>query len=360
MGNKKMAKEFSLKDLGYDDFFESKREKLDGFLVARVVAEHRESYRVRNENGEYLAKITGKQIFKASSREDYPAVGDWVEISLPDKEHAVIRSILPRKTIIKRRHGSKNEVQIIATNIDVAFVIQALDRDYNLKRFERYFSIIKDGGVKPAIILNKTDLTSKEELEQKKAEVVERFADIDLFLVSTITNDGMDKFKSYIESGKTYCFLGSSGVGKSTLINKLFGQEILKTGDISFSLNRGKHTTTSREMFFLEEGGIVVDNPGMRQVGMVDTEAGIDNSFDQIISLAKECKYPDCTHIQEPGCQILLALESGELNQSEYDNYINLKKEAGYYKMTKLEKREKDKEFGKFVKRSLDDLKTLE
>jgi ribosome biogenesis GTPase / thiamine phosphate phosphatase len=357
-----MKKEFSLEDLGYDEFFESNRKKLnlDAFEVARVIAEYKGAYKVKNENGEFLAKITGKQMFKAFLREDYPAVGDWAAITLPDKEHAVIHAVLPRKTIIKRKYGGKNETQIIATNIDVAFVIQAPGRDYNLNRFERYFAIAEDGGVKPAIILNKIDLISKEELESKKAEIKNRFENIDLITASTLTNDGLEKLTAYIEEKKTYCFLGSSGVGKSTLINRLIGENVIETKDISDYSNRGKHTTTRREIYFLKEGGIVVDNPGMREVGMTEVSAGIDNFFSEITDIGKKCKYPDCTHTQEPGCQVLLALVSGKINESQYSNYINLKKEAEYYKMTKLEKREKDKQFGKFIKRSLDDLKKLD
>jgi ribosome biogenesis GTPase / thiamine phosphate phosphatase len=357
-----MKTQFSLEDLGYDEFFESKRKalNLDGFEIARVTAEFRGAYRVKNEKGEYLGKVTGKQIFSASGREDFPAVGDWVAISVPDSEHAVIHAIFPRKTIIKRKQAGKNETQIIAANIDVAFIVQAVDNDYSLNRFERYFAIVKDGGVKPAIILNKSDLASKEELESKRTEIKERFSDVDFILASTVTNDGLEKLESYIQAGKTYCFLGSSGVGKSSLINKLIGQEVLKTKEISIGTDRGKHATTRREMFFLENGGIVVDNPGMREVGMADNQAGIDSSFDEIRNLAKGCKYPDCTHTQEPGCKVLKALNSGGLDKAKYANYINLKKEAEYYGMTKLEKREKDKQFGKFIKRANDELKKLE
>jgi ribosome biogenesis GTPase len=292
-----------------------------------VISEHKESYRVKNENGEYLGKITGKQIFKAVLREDYPAEGDWVEITVPDNERVVIQKILPRKTIIKRRGVGKNEVQVIASNVDVVFVVQSLDKDYSLNRFERYFAIAKEGGVKAAIILNKADLATREELEFKKAEIKDRFPDTDFILTSTVTSDGLERLKSYMRVAKTYCFLGSSGVGKSSLINKLIGQEILKTKEISVGTDRGKHTTTSREMFFLENGAIVIDNPGMREVGMAGNQAGIDSSFDEINNLAKGCKYPDCAHIHEPGCQVLAALNSGELDEGKYKNYINLKKE---------------------------------
>jgi len=350
-----------IEDLGYDAFFESNRKKLklDDFSIARVVVEHRGAYKVVNQNGEFLAKITGKQMLVASSREDYPAVGDWVAIKELDKESAVIHGVLPRKTVIKRKYSNKNEIQIIATNIDVAFVIESVDRDYNLNRFERYFAIAKDGGIKPAIILNKIDLISKEELDLKLAQIKNRFNDISVFPTSTTKNDGLQELNTYISRGKTYCFLGSSGVGKSSLINKLLGENMVKTKTISFRTGRGKHVTTNREMYFLKNGGIVIDNPGMREVGMTDTKFGIDDLFDEITILAKKCKYTDCTHIHESGCEVLSALKSGKLNKDKYSNYVNLKKEAEYYEMNELEKREKERKFGKFIKTAKKELNKL-
>jgi ribosome biogenesis GTPase len=326
----------SQEDLGYDIFFESNRNKLklDKLSIARVTVEHRGAYKVKNLNGEFLAKITGKQMFDATSREDYPAVGDWVAITELNTEQAVIHKVLPRRTIIKRKSNNKNEVQIIATNIDVAFVVQSVDRDYNLNRFERYFAIANDGGISPVIVLNK-----------------------DVILASTITDEGLNELKKYIIKRKTYCFLGSSGVGKSSLINKLLGKDITKTENISLSNNKGKHTTTNREMYFLESGSIVIDNPGMREVGMTDTNVGIDNLFDEITELATKCKFIDCSHISEPRCNVLLALESGELNAEKYSNYISLKKEAEFYKMTEVERNEKDYQFGKFIKTAKKQLK---
>lgn len=350
----------NLENLGYKPFFELKRKELGllDFSVARIIAEYKEAYRVKNINGEFLAKITGKQIFKALKREDYPAVGDWVSIIEADSEHAVIKSILPRQTIIKRRFGDKNKsgeksnVQIIATNIDIGFVIESVDRDYSLNRFERYFSLLLDGGVKRSIILNKIDLLSLEEKENKLNELKNRFPDTDIILTSTLNNDGLEELKNYIKKGKTYCFLGSSGVGKSSLINKLIGEEIIETSDISSYSDRGKHTTTGRQMYFLDNGGIVIDNPGIREVGMTDTIYGINDFFDEISVLGKKCKYVDCTHTNEPECVVLDAIQSGVIDEEKYSNYINLKKEAEYYNMNDAEKREKDKSFGKFMKKA--------
>lgn len=355
-----MEQEMKIEDLGWDGFFEVGRRELgpDDFSVARVVAQHKGAYKVKNTSGEYLAKVTGKRMFDAKSREDFPAVGDWVVITEAGNEQAVIQKILPRKTLIKRRYGDKNsigekkETQIIAANIDVAFVIESVDRDYNLNRIERYFAIAEDGGIKTAVILNKTDLISGEELESKISEIKNRLADIDVIATSTLTEEGLLELKKYIAKGKTYCFLGSSGVGKSSLINKLLGNDIIRTKDIGEYSGRGRHTTTGREMYFLENGGIVIDNPGVREVGMTDAIAGVEDIFDDIIALAAGCKYVDCTHTHEPGCAVLEAVHSGRLDESRYSNYLSLKKEAEHFEMTEIEKKEKSRSFGKFLNKA--------
>lgn len=354
-----------LENLGWDEYFKSKMTELalDDFSVARVTAEHRGAYTVKNENGEFLAKIKGKQIFQAKSREDYPAVGDWVAIAELENNQAVINAVLPRKSIIKRRFGDKNktgeknDIQVIATNIDVAFIVESVGRDYNVNRFERYLAIIEDSAIKPAIIINKTDLITASELNSKLAEVNERIGGIDIISTSIVDNDGLDKLRNYIEKGKTYCFLGSSGVGKSSLINKLLGNDNIKTGDISSYSNRGKHITTGRAMYFLKSGGIVIDNPGIREVGMTDASEGVDILFDEITTLAEKCKFVDCTHIHEPGCEVLTALDDGRLDKDKYSNYISLKKETEYFNMSQLEKKEKNRSFGKFIKNAKNELK---
>lgn len=355
----------TLEDLGYNQCFEEKRIQM-GFgdlPVARVIAEHREAYIVKDDVGEYLAKITGKQAFEAQTREDYPVVGDWVAIIKPDDEHAVIKGILPRLTVIKRRHGDKSRsaeqqsIQFIATNVDVAFVVQAIGRDYNLNRFERYLAVAMAGGVKPVIILNKVDLISKEELNFKLEELKKRFNDVDIILVSAKSGQGVSELRSYIKKDKTYCFLGSSGVGKSSLINELLGAKMIKTKVLGSGTARGKHTTTSREMYFLTNGGIVIDNPGMREVGVITEEKGLDDIFDTIANLAKQCKYSDCSHTCEKDCAVLEAVKSGVLDKKQYENYVSVNKEIAYYEMDDFAKREKDKKFGKFIKNVKKDLR---
>jgi len=343
----------NLEDLGYSDFFESERKKLEltKYPIARVISEYKEAYKVKDTNGEYLAKITGKQIFTATKREDYPAVGDWIAIEKLPEEKAIIRGILPRKTILKKKYSDKQENQIIATNIDTAFITEAMDRDYNLNRFERYLVLTEEGNINPAIILNKTDLISNKELKMKINEIRNRFNNVDIIPTSIITKQGLSELINYIIKGKTYCFLGSSGVGKSSLINKLLGKDEILTKEISVSSGKGKHTTTSREMYFLENGGIVIDNPGTREVGIADSDMGIESVFDEISLLSKNCKFSDCTHLHEPGCVVLKAVGEEKLDKNRYINYVKLKKESDFYKMTDLEKREKDRKFGQFVKK---------
>lgn len=318
--------------------------------LARVTAEFKGMYRVKASDGEYYAKVRGKRMFEASSREDFPAVGDYVSVIKLDEDRVVITDILPRETVIKRTY--RNRVQIIATNVDVAFVVESVDRDYNLNRFERYFAIAEGGGVKPAIVLNKVDLLSAQEVGEKMSQMKNRFQGVDIIFTSTINNAGLDTLKEYISRDKTYCFLGSSGVGKSSLINKLLGENGIKTDNISWYSGRGKHVTTSRQMYFLENGAVLIDNPGMREIGMADAGQGVDTFFDEISVLSEGCRFGDCTHTHELGCEVIKAIQSGILDKDKYDNYINLKKEAEYYEMDDIEKREKGRKFGRFLKKA--------
>lgn len=318
--------------------------------IARVVARYRGKYRVRSGIHEFWAEITGKLLFASIIPEDYPIVGDRVKISELEADHAVIREILPRKTLLRRKAAGKSEIQPIAANIDVAFVVQAVDRDFNLNRLERYLTIVNAGKIKPIIILNKTDLISKSELEEKVVNIENRFKNIAVFTTSAIEGAGIQELHKLVKKGQIYCFIGSSGVGKSSIINKLLGQELLKTKTISTYTKKGRHATTHRELFILKNGGMLIDNPGLREVGVADADQAVAHVFDDISALANNCKYTDCTHDHEPGCAVLEALKSGQINEDKYLNYIKLKKESEYYNMSSLEKRWKDRRFGRMVK----------
>jgi ribosome biogenesis GTPase len=341
-----------LDDLGYCDFFEDGRKANpnENFIPARIVAEHKEAYILRNATSEFSAKVTGKMMFTSSSREDYPAVGDWVLISKPEKDNTVIHEILPRKTVLKRKSVSKSDVQIIASNIDVAFIVLSPDRDYSLNRVERYFSIAESGNIKPVIVLNKTDLISELELEFKLNEIRCRFKNAEIFTTSIITGNSIDDINNFIKKGLTYCFIGSSGVGKSSLINVLIGKDIIKTEEISSRTSRGKHITTHRQLFMLKNGGLVIDNPGMREIGLIDVDTGIENVFEDISAFSKNCQFSNCTHIHEPGCAVLAAVKKGDMDEKKYANFIKLARENEYHNLTRLEMREKNRKFGRMVK----------
>lgn len=348
----KNIKIINLKDIGYSDFFEnSQRSTNDSNLTpARIIAEHKELYLLKNEISEFSARITGKMNFTASSREDYPAVGDWVLIETLDEKHAIIREILPRKTMLVRKSAGNSDQQIIASNIDAAFIIQSLDIDYNLNRFERYLSLVLSGNIEPIICLNKADLITQSELEIKISEIKTRFSNTPIYATSIITGNGIAELREGIKQGLTYCFIGSSGVGKSSLVNMFLGENLIKTGEINSYTHRGKHITSHRELFVLENGGILIDTPGMRELGILDSETGIENVFNEIYELSNNCRFSDCTHINEPKCAVLSAVDSGNLDKDKYDNYIKLLKENEFNTLNKLEKREKDRSFGKLIK----------
>jgi len=348
-----------LGDLGYTKFFESGRKNLgfSDYSMARVIAEHREAYTVRSVHGEYFAKITGKHMFTAVHRDDYPAVGDWVAITELEQNKAVIRGILPRKSVLKRKYSDKQDSQIIATNIDIAFITESMDRDYNLNRFERFLVLTEESKITPIIVLNKIDLISEEDLNFKINQIQNRFPGIKTVATSVTTKQGLSDLEQSIIRGKTYCFLGSSGVGKSSLINTLLGQDEIKTNEISASIERGKHTTTVREMYLLEQGGVLIDNPGTREVGMASADNGLENVFDEIHRLSRDCRFSDCSHTGEPGCAVVKAINERVLDEDRLANYKKLKKESDFYKLTEVEKREKDRKFGKFVKKVLKELK---
>jgi len=342
-----------LEDLGYNDKLEELRieNNLKDFEIGRVISEHKERYIVKTEKGDFEAEITGNMRFSANKRDDFPAVGDWVALTIYNSDSSIIHKILPRFSIISRQAvGQFGEIQIIATNIDYALLVQAVDRDFNINRLERYLTICYSSKVSPIILLTKTDLIN----EQAKAEIIEsinqRTKNIPVFAISNETQDGYEALKMIIDKGKTFCMLGSSGVGKSTLLNNLSGRTIMRTDSISQSTSKGRHITSHRELIVLENGGILVDNPGMREVGIIDSANGLETTFEKIFSLTQNCKFKDCTHTNEIGCAVLEAVEKGELDKSSYGNFLKIEREKSHFESSVVKRRKKDKDFGKMVK----------
>ncbi|MHC1775414.1 MAG: ribosome small subunit-dependent GTPase A [Lentimicrobium sp.] len=342
-----------LGDFGYYHYVEkfNPGNQSDGLEMGRVIAEHKERYIVITSRGEFESEITGNMRFTAKSRTDFPAVGDWVELTAYESGSAIIHRIFPRfSTISRQATGQAGETQIIAANVDCAFLIQAIDRDFNINRLERYLTICYTARVKPVIILSKTDLMDELQIQEFEQRIKARIKNVPIIAISNETKNGYDEINEFIAKGKTYCMLGSSGVGKSTLLNNLSGKDVMKTGSVSRSTNKGRHVTSHRELILLENGGILIDNPGMREVGLANSTNGLEITFDLIAGLSRNCKFKDCTHTNEVGCYILEQVEKGEIDKTSYENYLKLGKEAEHFESTVAERRRKEKVFGKIMK----------
>lgn len=348
-----------IEDLGYNEKLEALRVELHlgDFEMGRVISEHKERYVVKTEKGEFEAEITGNLRFASKSREDFPAVGDWVALTIYDSEFSIIHDILPRYSVLSRQAvGKFGERQIIATNMDYALLLQAADRDFNINRLERYLTICYSSNVSPIIVLSKIDLIDEQERTSIVERIQARIHHVPVLAISNESQEGYDAVKTLIQKGKTYCMLGSSGVGKSTLLNNLSGKTLMHTGAISQSTNKGRHVTTYRELILLENGGLLVDNPGMREVGIVDSAGGLEMTFDLMLRYSKNCRFQDCTHTSEKGCAVMEAVEKGEIDRASYENYLRMEREKAYFESSVAERRKKDKDFGKMLKNYKKDL----
>ena len=314
--------------------------------IARVTAVDRGQYIVRSEHGEVPAKATGKFMYSTESTIDMPCVGDWVCVDYQDSEDfASIHTILPRKSFLRRKSAGKSiKLQMIAANIDVAFIVQSCHYDFNVSRLERYLVMANEGHVEPLLIMTKTDLVSADELKQLVSEIRGVGINTRIIAVSNVTGTGVDQVKEIMGFGKTYCLVGSSGVGKTTLINQLTGHDTLKTRRVSNS-GEGRHTTVRRQLIILEQGAMLIDTPGMREVGILGAGEEIDDNFDDIQELSLSCRFTNCGHTNEPGCAVLKAIEEGKLQQEHYLNYVKLKTESEFNEMSYIARRKKGKTF---------------
>ncbi|SDM88441.1 ribosome biogenesis GTPase [Paenibacillus sp. yr247] len=319
-------------DLGWNSFFEKAFEPYlnEGYRTGRVSLEHKHMYRVQTEAGEALAEVSGKMRHLALRREDYPAVGDWVVLSIREEEQrATIHAVLPRKSKFSRKvAGQVTEEQIVATNVDTVFLVNALNLDFNVRRIERYLVLAWESGANPVIVLSKADLC--DDPEALAAEVAAVAVGVPIHIISSAANRGLEELAAYISQGQTVALLGSSGVGKSTLVNHIYGMDILDTGDIREGDDRGKHTTTHRELITLPGGGILIDTPGMRELQLWDASEGLSTSFQDIEELAKMCFFQDCKHGDEPKCAVKGALDERVLALDRFQSYVKLQKELAY------------------------------
>lgn len=342
----------TINHLGFNKQLEIYRQEhqLDSFEVARVVSEHKDRYTIKTVSNELEAELIGNLRFTAESKYDLPVVGDWVAINKYDDNKALIHFVYPRTSILERKAvGKLGKTQIIATNIDVGLIVQSVNRDFNLNRIERYLTICNSANIRPIVIISKIDLIQTSELNEILNKTKERIKGVLIIAISNQSKDGISEIKQQLTKGKTYCLLGSSGVGKSTLINTLIGKNIMNTGNISESIDRGKHVTTHRELI-VTENGILIDNPGMREVGITDNSKGLELTFDEVSNLTFDCKFNNCTHTNEKGCAIINALENGELDLESYQNFQKMERERLFFDSSSEERKKKDKDLGKLIK----------
>lgn len=341
----------SVADDGHEGFAPPDRSCDPGESIARVTAVDRDQYIIMNAESEVPAKLTGRAAYVCESPADLPCVGDWVHVKHHDSgTHASILDVLPRQSFLRRKKpGDTVEFQMIAANIDVALIVQSCHFDFNVRRLERYLVMASEGHIEPVVLLTKTDLITPVALEQLVSQIRHAGIGVRIIALSNSSGKGIDQLRELIQPGKTYCLLGSSGVGKTTLVNRLVGASGLATGAVSHT-GEGRHTTTRRQLIVLESGGLLIDMPGMRELGMLGVSEGIDDGFADIQAYSRQCRFADCTHISEPGCAIQNALAQGELDPAHFQNYLKLKKESEFHDMSLLEKRKKDRAFGRIVR----------
>jgi ribosome biogenesis GTPase len=352
----------SLEELGYNPFVAQHMHDFteQGFNIARITEEYRGRYTIRSEQFEIPAEVAGRLMYRAETRLDYPAVGDWVAVTTYDgNTHAIIQEILPRRTVLVRKTpGKRTESQIIATNMDSVFILQALDREFNPRKLERYLVIVRESGAIPVILLSKEDLCPAEIIPLIVDEAKVVASNVPVIAYSIYKNEEIAYIASFIKPGLTFCLIGPSGVGKSSLINRLVGKELLVTGETRIYDAKGRHITAMRQLIVLEHGGILIDTPGMRELGLWNVSTSLDMTFNDIEELAVGCFFRNCTHTHEPNCAVRKAIEDGDLEEERFESYIRLHKEHEYLDKRKdhdalLDKKARDKKMSKQIKKIL-------
>ena len=345
-----------LESMGFDGWFQGQidKEKLSDYEIARVAAVHKDSYLITMGTGDAYAELSGKLAYSAVAASDFPTTGDWVYAEFYDDNHAIIHEVVTRKTLIKRKTSGKSiDFQLIAANVDFAFIIQSVDFNFNLSRLERYLVMINESETTPVVLLSKCDLKTPQELNQIKESITNISPKTMVIPFSNISDDNIDKIKELLLPGHTYCLLGSSGVGKTSLLNNIIGSNLFQIQTVSNKESKGRHTTTSRELIQLGNGALIIDTPGMRELGNMLVDTGIDETFSEIIELSTQCKFRNCKHEKEKGCAVLSAIDKGVISEKRYQNYMKMKQESSFNEMSYYEKRQKDKDFGKLIKSTI-------
>ncbi|ACB74020.1 ribosome small subunit-dependent GTPase A [Opitutus terrae] len=331
----------TLSSLGWDDFFAGAFQPFasENFLPARVALEHKHACVLLSARGEITATCTGRLLHETATRAALPAVGDWVAVRLRPESLASgagvalvgdIHAVLPRRTAFTRRAvGDADAEQVLATNVDTVFLVTGLDRDFNLRRIERYLAVARASEAQPVVVLNKSDLHPDARGAEAEVRRITRTAPV--VTLSAARGDGIAALAPWLVPGATVALLGSSGAGKSTLINRLLGKQRQDTGPLSHAMNKGRHTTTHRELLALPGGALVIDTPGLRELQLwgVD-ESAVAETFPEVAALAAECRFPDCTHQREPGCAVRAALDDGTLDPTRWASYEKLQREQAY------------------------------
>ncbi|UCD56559.1 MAG: ribosome small subunit-dependent GTPase A [Candidatus Hydrogenedentota bacterium] len=355
-----------LTELGWDSFFDGGflQYKNEGLIPARVGREDRQTYLLLSEPGELIGLVSGRFSHEANSKSEFPGVGDWVAArKVPDEDKAIIQAVLPRKSCFARQPPSggteaRTEAQVVAANIDTVFIVSGLDggRAFNLRRIERYLALAWESGASPVVVLNKVDVCSDVEAYVREAETV-AFG-IPIYPVSATESIGLDLLRGHFKRGSTAVLLGSSGVGKSALVNALLSAERQATSAVREHDLRGRHTTTRREMIFLPNGGIIIDTPGMRELRMWGDERSVNDTFSEIEELATKCRFRDCNHQGEPGCAVQRAIDQGNLDADRFGSFQRLQREIAHLARRKdqnarLEEKAREKKFSRMVRQIL-------